>query len=35
VGRLLLVNADTENEFVFTKEYGVASVPTLKLFHQD
>ena len=31
-GRLLLVNVDTENEFVFTKEYGIASVPTLKLF---
>ncbi len=31
-GRLLLVNVDTENEFVFTKQYGIASVPTLKLF---
>jgi putative thioredoxin len=31
-GRLLLVNVDTENEFVFTKEYGIASVPTLKVF---
>ncbi|WP_455210242.1 tetratricopeptide repeat protein [Kaarinaea lacus] len=31
-GRLLLVNVDTEKEFVFTKEYGIASVPTLKLF---
>lgn len=31
-GRVLLVNVDTENEFVFTKEYGITSVPTLKLF---
>ena len=31
-GRLLLVNVDTENEFVFTIEYGIASVPTLKVF---
>ncbi len=31
-GRLLLVNVDTESEFVFTKEYSIASVPTLKLF---
>ncbi len=31
-GRILLVNVDTENEFVFTREYGIASVPTLKLF---
>jgi putative thioredoxin len=31
-GRLLLVNIDTEKERVFTKEYGIASVPTLKLF---
>lgn len=31
-GRVLLVNIDTENEFVFTKEYGITSVPTLKLF---
>lgn len=31
-GRLLLVNVDTEKEFIFTKEYGIASVPTLKLF---
>jgi putative thioredoxin len=34
-GRLLLVNIDTENEFVFTKEYGIASVPTLKLFRHE
>ena len=31
-GRLLLVNIDTEKEFIFTKQYGIASVPTLKLF---
>lgn len=31
-GKLLLVNIDTENEFIITKEYGIASVPTLKLF---
>lgn len=31
-GRVLLINVDTENEFVFTREYGIASVPTLKLF---
>lgn len=31
-GRLLLVNIDTEKEFVYTKEYGIASVPTMKLF---
>jgi len=31
-GRLLLVNIDVDNEFIVTKEYGIASVPTLKLF---
>jgi putative thioredoxin len=31
-GRLLLVNVDTETEFVYTKEYAVTSVPLLKLF---
>ena len=31
-GRLLLINVDTQTEFIFTKEYGIASVPTLKLF---
>jgi putative thioredoxin len=31
-GRLLLVNVDTEKEIVFAKQYGIASVPTLKLF---
>lgn len=31
-GRLLLVNIDTESEIVLTKEYGITSVPTMKLF---
>ena len=31
-GRLLLINIDTKTEIIFTKEYGIASVPTLKLF---
>ena len=31
-GRLLLVNVDTENEVILTKEYGITSIPTLKLF---
>jgi len=31
-GRLLLVNIDTEKEIAISKEYGIASVPTLKLF---
>jgi putative thioredoxin len=31
-GRLLLVNVDTEEEFIYTKEYAVTSVPLLKLF---
>lgn len=31
-GRLLLINVDTETEILLTKEYGVTSVPTLKLF---
>lgn len=31
-GRLLLINVDTESEILLTKEYGVTSVPTLKLF---
>lgn len=33
-GRLLLVNVDTETEFVYTREYAVTSVPLLKLFRQ-
>jgi len=31
-GRLLLVNIDADAEVKITKEYGIASVPTLKLF---
>ena len=31
-GRVLLINIDTEQDVVITKEYGVTSVPTLKLF---
>ncbi len=31
-GRLLLVNIDADTEVKITKEYGIASVPTLKLF---
>jgi putative thioredoxin len=31
-GRLLLVNVDTENEVALTREYGITSIPTMKLF---
>ncbi len=31
-GRLLLVNVDADSEVRITKEYGISSVPTLKLF---
>lgn len=31
-GRLLLINVDADAEVAITKEYGVSSVPTLKLF---
>lgn len=31
-GRVLLVNIDIDHEFVIPKEYGITSVPTLKLF---
>ncbi len=31
-GRLLLINIDTEKEIKISKEFGIASVPTLKLF---
>ena len=31
-GRVLLVNVDTDSEFVYTKQYGVTTVPILKLF---
>lgn len=30
-GRLLLINIDTEKEIIVSKNYGIASVPTLKL----
>ncbi len=31
-GRLLLINVDTDKETDITREYGITSVPTLKLF---
>ena len=31
-GRLLLVNIDTESDHMIPREYGITSVPTLKLF---
>ena len=31
-GRVLLVNIDIDHEIIVTKEYGITSVPTLKLF---
>ncbi len=31
-GRLLLINIDADSEVKVTKEYGISSVPTLKLF---
>ena len=31
-GRVLLVNIDTESDHVIPREYGITSVPTLKLF---
>ncbi len=31
-GRLLLINIDTEKEIKLSKDFGIASVPTLKLF---
>jgi len=34
-GRILLVNIDTEKEVILTKEYGITSVPTLKLFRDE
>lgn len=33
-GRVLLVNVDADREVGITKDYGVASVPTLKLFRK-
>jgi len=34
-GRLLLINVDTDKEVAVTKEYGISSVPTLKLFRNE
>jgi putative thioredoxin len=34
-GRILLVNVDTENEIILAKEYGITSVPTMKLFRDE
>ena len=34
-GRLLLINVDTDAEVAVTKEYGINSVPTLKLFRHE
>lgn len=34
-GRVLLINVDTETEVIITKEYGITSVPTLKLFRNE
>lgn len=34
-GRLLLINIDTDIEVIVTKQYGIASVPTLKLFRKE
>ena len=34
-GRVLLINVDTEGEVIFTKEYGITCVPTLKLFRNE
>ena len=34
-GRLLLINVDAEKEVAITKEYGITSIPTLKLFRNQ
>ena len=34
-GRLLLINVDADTEIAVTKEYGISSVPTLKLFRNQ
>lgn len=34
-GRLLLINVDADTEVAVTKEYGITSVPTLKLFRNQ
>ena len=34
-GRLLLINVDADQEVAVTKEYGITSIPTLKLFRNQ
>ena len=34
-GRLLLINVDAEKEVAVTHEYGITSIPTLKLFRNQ
>lgn len=34
-GRVLLINIDADKEVIITKQYGIASVPTLKLFRNE
>lgn len=34
-GRLLLINVDADKEIAVTSEYGISSVPTLKLFRNE
>ena len=34
-GRVLLINVDTDTEVIISKQYGIASVPTLKLFRNE
>lgn len=34
-GRVLLINIDAEKEVVITRQYGITSVPTLKLFRNE
>jgi putative thioredoxin len=34
-GRLLLINVDADKEVAVTKEYGISSLPTLKLFRNE
>lgn len=34
-GRVLLINIDTESDHVIPREYGITSVPTLKLFRDE
>ncbi len=34
-GRVLLINVDTKKEVIITKQYGITSVPTLKLFRNE